>query len=148
ITLAQLYERRNRLDEAERLYMEVNLRYQRSAEELAGFLYRQAIVAGRAQYLTRWQAVETGLFPNGMRKVPDAMREQPAKGVFVYEDSPTSRRVRLQAGDIIVAVDGWMVEDKEQYDAIIAFSMAATRHKLTAWRGVLFTVELPEAHGM
>jgi S1-C subfamily serine protease len=76
------------------------------------------------------------------------MREQPAKGVSVYEDSSTSRRVRLQAGDIIVGVDGFVVENKEQYEAIVAFSMAGVRHKLTAWRGVLFTVELPENHGM
>lgn len=148
VTLAQLYERRGRLDEAERLYMDVNLRYQRTTADLAGFLYRQAVVAGRSAYLERWRAVETGLFPNGLRKVPDTMREQPAKGVSVYEDSSTSRRVRLQAGDIIVGVDGFVVEDKEQYEAIVAFSMAGVRHKLTAWRGVLFTVELPENHGM
>ena len=47
------------------------------------------------------------------------MTQKPENGVFVEEDSDSSRRVRLQAGDIIVGVDGWKVENKEQYDAVI-----------------------------
>lgn len=147
-TLAQLYERRGRLGEAELLYEQINKRYQRSTENLAGFLYRQAIVANRAAYVDRWRAVERQLFPGGLRKVPEAMPEQPAKGVFVYGDSATSRYVRLQAGDIIVGVDGWLVESKDQYEAIMKFSASPVLHKFTAWRGILFTVELPENHGM
>jgi hypothetical protein len=121
-TLARLHERRGRLDEAETLYRRIAERYVQSSEELAGFLYRQAIVAGKAAYLDRWRALERQLFPAGLRRLPDLMRDKPATGVFVYEDSSWSRRVRLQAGDIIVGVDGWLVENKDQYDAVIAFS--------------------------
>jgi hypothetical protein len=147
-TLAQLFERRGRADEAELLYAQIAQRYQRSSGYLAGFLYRQAIAANRQAYLDRWRAVERALFPGGLKKIPGAMPEQPARGVFVYNDSATSRRVRLQAGDIIVGVDGWLVENKEQYDAVMKFNPGLVRHQYTAWRGILFTVDLPESHGM
>jgi hypothetical protein len=147
-TLAQLLERRGRLDEAEVLYQRIAGRYQRSSGDLAGFLYRQAIVGNRAAYLDRWRAVERQLFPGGLKKIPGVMAEQPARGVFVYNDSAASRRVRLQAGDIVVGVDGWLVENKEQHDAVMKFNPGVTRHQYTAWRGILFTVDLPESHGM
>lgn len=147
-TLGRLYERRGRIDEAEQLYLRMSFRYKRSSNELAGFYYRQFVVGGKAAYEARWRLVEKELFPNGLRKVPEKMPEQPAKAVYVYEDSATSRRVRLQAGDLIVGVDGWLIEDKEQYETVIAFSEPSELHKLTAWRGILFTVELPENHGM
>lgn len=147
-TLAQLYERRSRLDEAELLYQQIAKRYPHLPTYLAGFLYRQAVVANRPAYLDRWRAVEQLVFPGGLKKIPDAMPDQPAKGVFVYNDSAMSRRVRLQAGDIIVGVDGWVVDSKQQYDAVLKFNPELPQHKLTAWRGILFTVELPVNHGM
>jgi tetratricopeptide (TPR) repeat protein len=146
-TLARLYERRNRAEEAAALYDRLANRYVRSNDELAGFLYRQAIVANRAAYLARWRSVEKALFPRGLQPVPAAMPAQPAGGVFVYNDSNTTRRVRLQTGDIIVGVDGWLVENKEQYNAVMAFGDPNAMHKVTAWRGVLFTVDLPESNG-
>lgn len=147
-TLARLYERRGRIDEAEDLYRRIAIRYRRAAREIAGFYYRQFVVGGKPAYEARWRAIEQALFPNGLQKAPAAMTQQPAKGVSVYQDSATSRRVRLQAGDIIIAVDGWIVEDKEQFDAVMAFTEPSEPHKLTAWRGVLFTVTMPEDHGM
>jgi tetratricopeptide (TPR) repeat protein len=146
-TLARLYERRNRVEEAAPLYERLAKRYERSNDELAGFLYRQAIVAKKPAYLTRWRSVEKALFPNGLQPVPAAMSDQPAGGVFIYNDSNTTRRVRLQVGDIIVGVDGWLVENKEQYSAVMAFGDPNAMHKVTAWRGVLFTVDLPENNG-
>jgi len=147
-TLGRLYERRNRLDEALGLFERIAARYDRSGDALAGFLYRQAVVAKRAAYLDRWRAVERLVFPSGLQPMPPAMPEQPASGVFIYDDSSMSRRVRLQIGDIIVGVDGWRVENKEQYDAVMEFTEPDALHKITAWRGVLITVELPQANGM
>jgi hypothetical protein len=148
ITLARLHEHRSRLDEAEALFQRVAGRYREAKEQLAGFLYRQSVVAGRPAYHDRWRAIERELFPNGLRKMPATQPQQPTSGVLVYNDSAVSRRVRLQAGDIIIGVDGWLVENKEQYDTVIAFAEPASVHKLTAWRGVLFTVDIPENHGM
>ena len=147
-TLGRLYERRHRLDEALELFERIAGRYDRASHGLAGFLYRQAVVAKRAAYLDRWRTVEKLLFPSGLQPMPPTMPNQPAKGVFIYDDSSWSRRVRLQVGDIIVGVDGWRVEDREQYNAVIEFTEPNALHKITAWRGVLITVELPEDHGM
>jgi S1-C subfamily serine protease len=76
------------------------------------------------------------------------MPAQPAKGVFVNKDSYYSRQLRLQAGDIIVGLDGWRVESLEQYHAIMAFAEDGAKHKISAWRGVLFTIEAYEHLGM
>ena len=144
VTVARLYERRNRIDEAAQQYARLANRYERSNDELAGFLYRQAVVAKKPAYVDRWKAIEKALFPKGLQPVPAAMADQPAGGVFVYKDSNMTRRVRLQSGDIIVGVDGWLVENKEQYNAVMAFGDPSAMHKVTAWRGMLFTVDLPE----
>ena len=69
---------------------------------------------------------------------------RPVNGVFVEKDSYWSRQAGLQAGDIIVGVDGWKVENFEQLDAVLWFKPHAKTHKFTAWRGVLFTVEISD----
>jgi hypothetical protein len=147
-TLAHLLERRARIAEAEEVFMAMSARYPDSLATLAGFLYRQAVTGKNAAYLARWTAIEKGLFPNGLQPMATVMSQKPENGVFVEEDSASSRRVRLQAGDIIVGVDGWKVENKQQYDAAIALLPPHTKHKLTAWRGILFTVDLYANNGM
>ena len=146
-TLGRLHERHARLDEADELFSSIADRYDDKAE-LAGFLYRQAVVEKKAAYLERWKKIEGELFPNGLRPVPAAMAAKPATGVFVEKDTLWSRKVRLQAGDIIVGVDGWLVENYKQYDAIMSFVSTEAPHKYAAWRGVLFNVDLMARHGM
>lgn len=148
LTLARLLERRARIEEADEFFSKVGGRYPDSSTDLAGFLYRQAIVAKNPAYLERWKAAERKLFPDGLQPMAATMREQPSKGVFIEQDSYWSKRVRLQAGDIIVGVDGWKVENLEQYKTVIGFLPQNSRHKFTAWRGVLFTVDLYAGHGM
>ena len=147
-TLAYLLERRARFTEADEVFTAMAARYPDDKAELAGFLYRQAVIAKKPAYLSRWSAIEKQIFPNGLQPIAVEMPKQPEKGVFVEEDSYWSRRVRLQAGDIIVGVDGWKVESKEQYDALVTFLPPHTRHKFTAWRGILFTVDLYASSGM
>jgi hypothetical protein len=147
-TLAHLLERRARISEADDVFAAMAQRYPTDKAELAGFLYRQAVTGKKPPYLSRWKAIEKEIFPNGLQPMPTAMTQQPGNGVFVEKDSDSSRRVRLQAGDIIVGVDGWKVDSKEQYTAVLAFLPPHTKHKLTAWRGILFTVELWANNGM
>jgi hypothetical protein len=147
-TLAHLLERRARVSEADEVFTAAAARYPTGKADLAGFLYRQAVTAKKPEYLSRWNAIQKEVFPDGLQPMAAVMTEAPGKGVFVEQDSDASRRVRLQAGDIIVGVDGWKVESKEQYDAVLAFPPPHGKHKFTAWRGVLFSVELPAGHGM
>jgi hypothetical protein len=147
-TLAHLLERRARIREADEVFTAMAARYPTDKAQLAGFLYRQAVTAKKPLYLNRWKALEKEIFPNGVQPMATAMTHQPEKGVFVEEDSYSSRRVRLQAGDIIVGVDGLKVESREQYSAVVAFLPPHAKHQFTAWRGILFTVELWANNGM
>jgi hypothetical protein len=147
-TLAYLLERRACYAEADEVFTAMAARYPGNKAALAGFLYRQAVTGKNADYEPRWKAIEKEIFPNGLQPMATVMTQKPATGVFVEEDSALSRSVRLQAGDIIVGVDGWRVESKEHYDAVLAFLPPHTKHKLTAWRGILFTVDLYASNGM
>ena len=121
-TLGRLYERRNRLDEALAQFERIAGRYAARAMRWRVFFYRQAVVAKRAAYLDRWHTVERLLFPSGLQPMPPTMPDQPAKGVFINNDSSISRGARLQVGDIIVGLDGWRVENREQYNAVMEFT--------------------------
>ena len=55
------------------------------------------------------------------------------------KDSGRSRAAGLQAGDIIVGLEGWRVDSQQQYTAINAF-FERDQVNLTAWRGHLFKV--------
>jgi hypothetical protein len=147
-TLARLLERRGEVEAAAQLFETVAKRYPTSATStLLGFLYRRAIVQRDARFARRWEEVKSGTFPNGL--VPEATSaDRPAAGVHVTADSPASRRVRLQAGDIIIGVDGWRVDNLDQFNAVWAFGDQLKTHRITAWRGALFTVSVPASHGM
>ena len=147
LTLARLHERRSQFDEADELLTDNADRYQHKAP-LAAFLYRQAVVAKDPAYLDRWKAIERQLFASGLQPMATEMKARPANGAFVEKDSYWSRQVRLQAGDIIVGVDGWKIESVEQFDTVMWFKPEAKTYKFTAWRGQLFTVELSTNHGM
>ena len=147
-TLARLYERRGRIFEAQLLYEQIAGRYADNSAELMGFYYRQAVTGGKPSYQEDWNAALKRLFPNGLQPLPATMPAQPARGVFVNKDSYYSRQLRLQAGDIIVGLDGWRVESLAQYSAIMAFAEDGVKHKISAWRGVLFTIEADEHLGM
>jgi S1-C subfamily serine protease len=100
---------------------------------LAAFLYRRA---------------EREMFRGGIQPMAVEMKTRPATGVFVEKDSYWSRTAGLRAGDIIVGIDGLKVENFEQLDAVLWFKPEAKTYQFTAWRGVLFTVDIPANHGM
>ena len=114
---------------------------------LAGFLYRRAVGHGDARFTRRWEEVSRKTFPNGL--VPETQSAaRPIAGVAVERDRPSSERVRLQVGDIVVGVDGWRVDNLEQFEMVLAFNDQLNTHKVTAWRGVLFSVGVPATHGL
>jgi hypothetical protein len=58
---------------------------------------------------------------------------------MVTKDSELSRAAGLQAGDLIVGLEGWRVENRSQYRAINAFFKTEAM-KITAWRTKVFDV--------
>jgi hypothetical protein len=139
--LADLYERLGRVDEAA---MQYRRQFERYHEHYAflGFLYRQGILEKRASYKAEWDKLSRDVFQEGLQPVPTTMPEAPTKGVFVYDDNYRSRTAGVRAGDIIVGLDGWRVDDDRQYKAISEFKKDDNTVRLTVWRGVLFTVEI------
>jgi hypothetical protein len=150
-TLALLHEQRGQIDDAFRVFSEAAERYPDCCTPpLAAFLYRQGVIEKKPAYLVRWKVIEREVFSltGGLQPMATEMKTRPAHGVFVEEDSYWSRRAGLRAGDIIVGVDGWKVDNVEQLDAVLWFKPHAKTYQFTAWRGVLLTAEIPTRHGM
>ena len=60
-------------------------------------------------------------------------------------DNPRVRTAGLQAGDIIVGLEGWQVENLRRYQAINA-GFESELMTLTAWRGKPFEVKISAAN--
>ncbi len=121
ITAGRLYERLGRLDDAESAFRR-NAEGYDAPGELIGFYYRAAMVRKDAAYQPLWQREVERVFPNGLSREP-VPPGSPELGVYVEQDSPASREIGLQAGDVIVAVDGWRVDNMPQYRAVRAFPL-------------------------
>jgi hypothetical protein len=144
-TLARLLERRGEVEHAGKLFEAIVERYPSRTDTLAGFLYRRAVVHNDTRFTKRWEEIRQRVFPNGLSP-QTTVADRPAAGVYVHQDRPSSERLRLQIGDIIVGVDGWRVDNIEQFNTVLAFSDQLNTHRITAWRGVLFTASVPTSH--
>jgi hypothetical protein len=139
VTAAYLYEQLGRLDDAEREYRAAAERYTEPAQ-LLGFYYRQSHQRGHPEYQAKWDNASKSVFPDGLKRV-GSVQSHPETGVVVMRDTNSSRIAGLQAGDMIVGVDGWQVESRPQYRVALAFS-EADEPKLTVWRGRLREISL------
>lgn len=119
VTSGRLYERLGRLDEAE-LALTINAERYDAPGELLGFYYRAVEKRKELAYQDRWQRALKPVFPNGLSRDP-VPAGSPALGVSVEQDSPGANELGLQAGDVIVAVDGWRVDNMVQYRTVRAF---------------------------
>jgi len=132
-TRAWLNEQRGRLDEAEKDHYENAIEYKNHAGLIA-FYYRRVEVDRNLAYETKWLKWRAEWFPNGLQPEPGTMAGVPQVGVFVNKDSEYSRAAGIRAGDIIVGLDGWRVDNSNQYFTILAFTDDPTVN-LTVSRG-------------
>lgn len=139
ITHGWLSERLGILDRAEEDFM-ANVKAYDNKTGLLGFYYRRVEVDKNEAYGAKYAHWLAEVFPDGLQPEPTAMPGQPQKGVFVYKDSPYSRKYGVRSGDIIVGLEGWRVDNAEQYFAINSFKDDAEM-KLTLWRGQLVTID-------
>jgi len=136
-TKGYLYERLGRVREAEALFRDAAVHYKNWAQ-LLGFYYRAVNVRHQTEFDEAWKLALARVFPDGLVRVT-TNEAQPAHGLVVVKDNARSRAAGLQAGDIIVGLEGWNVDNIEQYYAINAFP-ESEHVTLTAWRGHLFSV--------
>jgi hypothetical protein len=112
-TVANLYERMNRLQDAESYYQKINERYD-DPGPLHIFYVRAA--AKNPEYAQKMQAAQNEIFPEGMTQVTLAqLAGKPAAGVLVHGENELSRRAGLRSAAIIVGIDGKAVRNMEQY---------------------------------
>jgi tetratricopeptide (TPR) repeat protein len=119
IVAGRLYERLKRYDDAEQAFESVATRYDAPAQ-LVGFYHRAVNERGDASAREDLDREIERVFPNGLTREA-APAGSPAVGVYVEYDSPESRKAGLQTGDVIVGVDGWRVDNVQQYQAVRAF---------------------------
>ena len=133
-TMARLMERSGRLNDAEEHYRRILDQYG-WAGTLAGFYYRQARVAKKAEYETRLRstlalALPAGLEPLDLAQFP----APPTDGVVVRKENDNTKRHDIRWGQVIVGLDGFRVRNKETYDVVEELSQSP-HMKLLVWRG-------------
>ena len=138
ITHGRLSERLGLFDKAEEDFF-ANVQSYNNKAGLLGFYYRRVEVEKNDAYGAKWARWLAEVFPDGLQPEPTSMPGPPQKGVFVYKDSPYSRKYGVRTGDIIVGFEGWRVDTEEQYHAINAFK-DDPELKITLWRGQLVTI--------
>jgi hypothetical protein len=122
-TLASLSERTGALDKAERLYRDIEQRYDSQAPLLAFYLRTDA--RGDHRYAAALPAVQAKVFPQGLRRVTLAdftAGLPPDRGLTVEGPNRRLLAAGVREDDVIVALDGYLVRDHEQFDAIDALS--------------------------
>ncbi|MEZ5417454.1 MAG: PDZ domain-containing protein [Vicinamibacterales bacterium] len=132
ITAGRLYERLGRMNDAEAAFAANAGRYE-APGELLGFYYRAVVVRKDATYEAAWTRALEQVFPEGLSREP-VPAGPPTLGVYVEQDSPAANKLGLQASDVIVAVDGWRVDNMVQYRSVRAFPQSGG-FTLTVARG-------------
>jgi tetratricopeptide (TPR) repeat protein len=139
-TRGRLYERVGNLDGAEEDFM-VNARRYQDLTGLLAFYYRRVEVDGNQNYAARWEKWRAEIFPNGMQPEPTTLTGVPKTGVFIYRDSEFSRLSGIRAGDIVVGLEGWRVDNVDQYRVINSLKDDATVRLTISRGGQLIKVE-------
>ncbi len=118
-TMADLLDKMNRLSEAEDYYKRIEKRYD-SPGELTKFYLKHSDIP---EYKKKYEKTLKKTFPHGLKKVTIAsFKNKPKKGVSILSYSQRLHRYNLERGDIIVAIDGYLVENLEQYYSIRSLS--------------------------
>jgi tetratricopeptide (TPR) repeat protein len=135
--MARLEERRGRLTEAEEHYRRILDRYD-SAQELAGFYYRQARVEKKAAYEPKFRDALARALPAGLEPLDRAsLTAPPVDGVVVKGENDNTKEYGIKWGHVIVGLDGYRVRDWRAYDVVRALSQSP-RMKLVVWRGATY----------
>jgi tetratricopeptide (TPR) repeat protein len=136
-TAALLYERLHRFEDAEQMFKAVAERYDITGR-LLGFYYRMVHQRGQSRFEAPLQSTVTALFPSGLQATPPSSSSAPLRGVIIHKDNVDMVKAGFQAGDIIVALEGYRVESLEQYEAINEAFREKPEMTFTMWRGSNF----------
>jgi len=83
--------------------------------------YRRQIDKGNASYKTKFDALTLKVFPKGLNKVSVATFSGPPEfGMQLKETNDELQRNGLAMGQVIVALDGYALQNKKQYNFVWA----------------------------
>jgi tetratricopeptide (TPR) repeat protein len=112
-TLAKLYERMNKLDQAEEYFKKMQERYD-DPGDLAVFY--KAHRTANPRFKSGYESIVKSIFPQGLQKV-DATKltYAPDVGISITSSNAKLHEHGLRVGDIFVAVQGYRVANVSQY---------------------------------
>jgi hypothetical protein len=127
-----LLEWRGRLKEAEEYFEQIEERY-RDPRQVAAFS-RRMVDAGHKDYQSKLDRALRAAFPNGLERLDAAqLPPVPKDGMGLSQPGPDAPLSGLEAGDIVVGVDGWRVRSYRQYLQVAAFDWRPDM-KMHVWR--------------
>jgi tetratricopeptide (TPR) repeat protein len=133
MTMMHLLERMGRNDEAEEYGRKILERYNESGPLLS--LYKQNADKGDAASQKKFDDLSRTTFPQGMKKVTiGSFSGPPESGMEFTGASDSMRKFGIAAGQVIVALDGYAVQNKAQYTAIRSLS-DSPEMKFIIWDG-------------
>jgi len=122
-TLAHLFDRMGRYDEAEQLYRRISEQYV-DDDALAAFYVRQARRTKNAQYEERAKSLLLPkLFPNGLE--PGTLADfkiSPRDGLAFRRFAARAERIGLREHDVLVSIDGIRMRNIKQYYVVTRLS--------------------------
>ena len=131
LTLADFHEWRGELAKARALYQAAADRYDNRIPVLA-FAMRHGERSGISDEATA--TIERELFPQGMRRVQwRELTGDPRLGISLVEVGEHGRSAGLRDNDIVVAVDGILVENEKQFRVARA-ATDSPEMRLVVWR--------------
>jgi hypothetical protein len=140
-TLSLAFERRGRLEEAERVELAARRRYDDENGLLRFYLRAAQRPEGKA-WAGKAADARKALFPHGIQPLAAGATDAPTHGAVLESTSDALHRAGIVAGDVLVGIDGHRVDDQTTYGNLKATSIAP-RMKLTVWHGGKY-VEIEE----
>lgn len=112
-TMAILCDKMGKLDEAEDYYKKIKERYDTSSD-LCAFYGKHA--DQNAKYKAGRDELLVSIFPGGISKFGDELKSaRPSSGLRIGSESDRTKKYGLKLGNVIVAINGQLVQSLEQY---------------------------------
>lgn len=132
---ARIFERLGRFSEAENCYKRIETE-QEYVGDLVDFYLRcrdRKDGAG-ATFQQRYDELIARCFPEGLRKAElSDFSAAPSAGAVFTEDNPKIRQSGMKRGTVIVALDGYRVDNLTQYYVVRQMDAAKARMDLIVW---------------
>jgi hypothetical protein len=125
-------ERKGDLAGAEQTYKDIDERYE-TKEDLLAFYLRNS--GKNTRYDTEGKRLEKEIFPEGRQAVKLLdFKDAPDSGMWIVQPDWLADPATLEKDTVIVAVNGWRVRTKAQYDVALALNIEP-KATVIVWNG-------------